>query len=498
MNNTFTSETVEKVTIDALNLRAAAGSDESKENGPNAVMYVWFQLFKTAQIHAIDNQALLRPIQAMVNLSVVHVAREGRLSLQAKDGELFVNGLKLRLTPDERDIAADAIDFFKARGMGGFVLHGSLSADDVRALLKIMVYASGNERTFDAIDAAIEQARLPLRINKPLDPSKKAAAEVILERRGHAFLTYAKLLVLCRSLIAEEHLTSSRRAFLSRKIARLVQTLVDLCLEDRQTFLGAIVAKTDDYAARHAANTAILAIAVGERIGLSKADLADLGLAAVFHDIGLRQCGRFILEKPAPLDGLEHMAVEAHPFRGAEFLLQESAFTRSVLSWIVVAFEHHRHFDGSGYPRSSRPADLYSRIITIADVYDALTIERPWRRALTPDEALSMMAAKSGSQFDPALLKIFVTALGLYPIGTLVRLERGELGLVVSGGGEAARVCRPVVLLLDAAGEAAGVVDLAQCDAAGQFLHSVVRAEDPVQYGINPTGLLACNAGVEG
>ncbi len=484
MNSTLTP----RVTIDALNLRASE-SGESRESGPNAVMYVWFQLFKTAQIHAIDNQALIRPVEAMVNLSAVHVARDGRVSLQTKDGELFVNGMKLRLTADEHELAGDVIDFFKARGMGGFVLQGSLSADDVRTLLKILVYSG--ERTFETIRAAIETAGLPLRINKPLDPSKKAAAEVILERRGHTFLTYAKLVILLRTLIAEEQLTSSRRAFLVRKIARLVQSLVDVCLEDRQTFLGAAAAKIDDYAPRHAANTAILAIALGERLGLPKADLADLGMAAIFHDIGLRACGRFILEKPAPLDGLERMAVDAHPFRGVEFLLQEKAFTRSVLTWIVAAFEHHRHYDGSGYPRSPRPADLFSRIIAIADVYDALTAARPWRRAYAPDEALNMMAAKSGSQFDPALLKMFVTAAGLYPIGTLVRLDSGELAVVVNGGGEPVRVSRPVVLRLDASGQPSGLIDLAA------QTHSIVYTEDPARYGINPSGVLAVNAGVE-
>ncbi len=129
------SETIkptQKMTVDALAM--TLGDAAQADKGPNAVMYAFFQLFKTAQIHAIDNQALHRPVQVMMEMTSAMVAREGRISFQAKDRAIFVNSTKLKLSTDEYELAAGIFDFFEERGMGGFVIEGTLSADAIRKL----------------------------------------------------------------------------------------------------------------------------------------------------------------------------------------------------------------------------------------------------------------------------------------------------------------------------------------------------------------------------
>ena len=208
--------------------------------------------------------------------------------------------------------------------------------------------------------------------------------------------------------------------------------------------------------------------------------------------MGLREIETEALQKKGPLDQEDRSAMERHTLRSVEFLLADRRLSNAVLSQIVVAFEHHRRADGGGYPKLSRAPSLFSRIVSIADAYDAMTTDRPWRRAYLPDEALGLMLAESGKQFDPSLLKVFVNTLGFYPIGTLVRLTNGRLALVVFGSGVGERATRPVVAPLNEEGRIeAKVIDLMDRDAKGQYSRSIVSSEDPTRYGLSPAGLLA-------
>ncbi len=458
----------------------------------NALVHAWFQLTRIAQIHAIDNQALQRPIQALADLTSSITGSESQLSFQMKDGALFVNGAKVKLSSEEYELAHNIFVFLKERGMGGFTIEAALNADTVRELLMILIYAPPAERTYERIEAALTARGLPFRINRP-PVGEKQQDDRLLERRTYTFFTYAKLVVLVRSVLSEE-LTPGRRGFLMRSIGRTIQALVDVCLEDEQTFVGTSAVKSEEmYSAHHAANVAILAMALGRKVGMGKVALADLGTAAVFHDAGMRSCPAEILGKSGPLDQNERAIIAQHPIRSVDFLLEEKKISKSNLSQLIVAFEHHRHNVGTGFPPASRRPDLLSRIVTICDVYDALTTRRPWRNAYLPDQAIASMLKESGSRFDPALLKTFVSMLGVYPIGSLVRLDNGQLAVVVSPGGDADGVSRPLVALLGRHGQPAATVDLKERTSEGAYLRSVVSCEDPAQFGIQTSGIIAAS-----
>ncbi len=460
---------------------------DSAGGGPNAVMHAWFQLFRTAQIHAIDNQALQRPIVTMVEMTRAIVPKEGRVSLQSKDKDLLVNGTKLRLSNEEQALAREVVAFFEERGIGGFTIEAPLDAAAVRALLAAMVYTQ--ERNYERLESAIKGARIPLRLNRPMAAAKRNRAEAAVELKTQTFVAYSKLVVLYRALIAEKK-PSSQQALFIRRIARTIQTLVDICLEDEHTFLGvATVKNSDAYAPHHAANVAVLSIALGERLGVSKVGLADLGMGAFFHDVGLRDCPAEVLVKAEPLEARERIWIEQHPLHSVEYLLRQRTLSPSLLSQMVIAFEHHRNYDGSGYPFGSRTPDILSRVTTIADVYDAMTTRRPWRNAFTPDQALGMMSRDAGKRFDPALIKLLIRTLGLYPVGTLVRLDSGDLGVVVRGGGE--HLVRPRIALIGRDAKPSGIVDLADRTPQGGYRWTIVMTEDPAKFGIQPSGFIA-------
>ncbi|HEV8629022.1 MAG TPA: HD domain-containing phosphohydrolase [Thermoanaerobaculia bacterium] len=475
-------------TLEELGLRGGEGTPDLA----HSLFSAWFQLFRTAQIHAVDNQATQRAVARFVAAANRVVTREGYASFQARDQLLFLNQVKVKLTTEEFELASEVFAFFRDRGMGGFVVEATLDAEAVRSLLGVLIYAPPGERGVERAKARLRQMAVPVRVNRTLGARRHADVGVALERRLYTFATWSKLVVLYRGLLTDDGHHEMRRRFLVRKITRTIQALVDICLEDDHTFLGlSAVKQAEAYEPQHAANVAVLAIALGDKVGLPKVELADLGLAGLFHDIGMRVAPRALTDKPAALSAEERARVERHPLAGVEFLLAEPSFGKSVLRRIAVTFEHHCGVDGGGYPRLLRPPHLFSRIVSIAAAYDALTTARPWRKAFLPDEALAIMLGEAGKRFDGALLKVFVNNLGLYPVGTLVRLTGGELAVVVYSGTEAERASRPMVALLGADGKPRKLVDLAERDAEGGYRRSIVTSEDPTRYGLSPAALLA-------
>jgi HD-GYP domain-containing protein (c-di-GMP phosphodiesterase class II) len=471
------SDVTTRITGDEATLRMA---DEGSEASSNAVLYVWFQLFKTALIHAIDNRALEKPIEAMATLTAEAIPREGRIALQARDGALFVNGLKLRLTAEEMDLAHDVFEFFELRGMGGWVVDGELDLAAVRRILEALVYVPVAERSFEAITVKLREAAVPFRITKPSKGPAKTAEELLAERRDNAFFSYAKVAVLLDSLVGVEPGNQGRRAFLLKKVARAVQGLVETCTVDPETFLLlASVRRPADYDGTHAANTAVLSIALGAHLGLSRSDLADLGMAALFHDVGLRSCPPAIRGKAGALEPTERAEVDRHCARGVEFLLGERRFNRAALTRIVVAHEHHVPFAKEGLRRP----DPFTRIVTLTSTYDALTTDRPWRPGLPADQVFTILFQEAGRMFDPVLVRALLALLGALPVGTLVKLSSGEVAVVVAAGG--VHLAAPVVVGIDREGRAGRRLDLG----TGQVrIESVI---DPAPLGLSPSGVAA-------
>jgi hypothetical protein len=154
---------------------------------------------------------------------------------------------------------------------------------------------------------------------------------------------------------------------------------------------------------------------------------------------------------------------------------------------VIGIFEHHLKNNLSGYPTLFRKkkVSLFGRIIHIADVYDAMTAPRIYRKIpYTPGQTLSIMASEKGSHFDPVLLKIFISIVGIYPVGSVVLLDTNDLGIVVKPNRDSILVDRPTVLLVARGGNGetkGGMVDLSETDGAGHFRRSIAKTLDPFQ-----------------
>lgn len=187
----------------------------------------------------------------------------------------------------------------------------------------------------------------------------------------------------------------------------------------------------DQYTYYHSVNACMLALATGRMLGIDKEDLISIGVGAVLHDIGKVAVSPTVLNYPGRLDDEQWREITYHPQEGALAIMAAGGDRHQVAA--TVALEHHTRFDGGGYPSVSRTRKphLYSRMVSIVDVYDALTTRRAYRRAETPNQALQVILRDAGSHFDPDLVRIFIGMMGIYPPGSLLELRDGMKALVV-------------------------------------------------------------------
>ncbi len=231
-----------------------------------------------------------------------------------------------------------------------------------------------------------------------------------------------------------------------------IETIVDELLKNKNMMINMVDMKVfDDYTYFHSVNVAVLSIVLGISIGFSRKDLCNLGYGALLHDIGKVFVRKDILNKNGFLTEEEFAEMKKHSEWGCEYIKKGYGVTTASYMGIL---DHHEKYDGGGYPNNLKgnSISLFGRIISIADVYDALTSDRPYRKALPPSEVMEYIMGSSITLFDPDLVNIFIRKIAPYPIGTCVRLSDGSVGIVIENF--ESYCLRPRVRILKQSGEA--------------------------------------------
>lgn len=186
----------------------------------------------------------------------------------------------------------------------------------------------------------------------------------------------------------------------------------------------------DDYTYMHSVAVCALMVSLARQLGLNDEQIRQAGLAGLLHDVGKMAIPLGILNKPGKLTDAEFAAVKNHPVEGHKMLLEGSGISEAALD---VCLHHHEKVDGSGYPERIADAQisLFAKMGAVCDVYDAITSNRPYKSGWEPAESLRKMAEWSNGHFDPAIFHAFVKVIGIYPLGSLVKLESGHLGVTV-------------------------------------------------------------------
>lgn len=468
-------------------------------------------LLRIVRSHGSGNTALDRPLASIETL-VRALGNDQPVALRLQEGFVFLGERHLKTTSQQLAIFATFFDALGALGIGGLELKSGVGAVDLRRFAELFVGLRPEASSIDELRAGLAAARIEsITLEAPRTVHKEATAAEVLSKGAQAQLkpgeaARAQIRNRARSAYAQAaaasgnlHEARTQGQLNFRQAKRAIQNIVDLLLRDPATVLGLSTLRAhDEYTQNHSVNVALLSMALGNRAGYPKVALADLGLAALFHDIGKCAVPLEVLNKSGEFTADEWAVMRTHPSEGVLALVRQRGLGQVPLRMAAASFEHHLNYDGSGYPRLSSPwrQTLASRVIAIADCYDAMTSARVYRRVpLPPPSVLSYMIGRSGTLFDPALLKHFVTCVGIIPLGTIVLLDTGELAVVLRPAVEREHVQRPVVrLIADPAGaplEPPPEHDLREADAEGRFLRSIVRLVDNTEHRLDTSHYVA-------
>jgi putative nucleotidyltransferase with HDIG domain len=226
----------------------------------------------------------------------------------------------------------------------------------------------------------------------------------------------------------------------------------------------------------HSVNVATLSLLIGKQIGFDQAATAALAEAALLHDIGKTRIPLEILKKPSALDKRERKMMEAHTTYGAEILVEVEGLRPLTPT---VALEHHRSVDGSGYPDLETAVPHFlSQLVAVADIYEAITGARSYQDPAMPEQACLILARLAGTKLNTALVKAFVNAVSFFPLGSVVRTDRDEVGVVVRTN--ATEPLHPVIALMGAEMQPLpGEIDTSRRSDSGQYERHVVETLRP-------------------
>ena len=442
-------------------------------------------IIRTAQIHDPSNVAVVQAIDRLVVMLAALHAEGSPVGLELVGEYFYLNENRIKFSMEHLVNFDHLVREFKKVKLGSVTFNQGVSPSDVQGFLKAFIAASFAADPFGELSDGTASIRT-LTIGAPRKEKQKVESgpEDMRKTVKH---TYFNAVSFTRGVMKK--IKSGERIDVKRA-KRVVQSLVDVLLQEEELMMGMTAIKDyDDYTYHHSVNVSIVSISVGQKLGFSKQMLLELGLVALFHDIGKTEVPPEVLNKPGAFTPEEWQIIKRHPIWGVRAILGMKGFDDISMRAAIVAFEHHIRPDGQGYPdrRFSKGLDLYSRIVSLSDQYDGMTSARVYSRSpMTPEKALSLMMERAGAQLDPLLFKFFVNMVGVYPVGCAVMLGTRQLALVY--GNNMMFPDRPRVMVIsDAKGKKipGQIVDLAEKNEQGTFRNAILKTLDPNKYKIN-------------
>ncbi len=451
-----------------------------------------FKLTTAVKMYQSNNQVLRDCAQDFMGILGQLIAEEGFLTITVSRGQFFLQDEKPLYQRENINIIKEMLDYFEKRKIPGFRFNPSADItpiDQILTFTRLLNNAAKKEDPLSWFSQKLSRESFSwVDIISP-PPTEQQETDEKLKEVARETYTYA----LSSVKEVSEKISSQGRASV-RKLKRIVQNMVDFLSEDDSIlFSMSTVRDYDDYTYTHSVNVAILSLCLGKRIGLSRVSLSWLGICGLVHDLGKLDIPKDILKKPGKLSPGELKEMERHPLKSVSQILKLQASRDLKTRILLPPLEHHMKYDFTGYPKAHRkqPISLIGRIISIADVFDALSSPRVYRAvSYSPDQVLGIMIEGSGKDFDPILLKVFINMLGVYPVGTLLKLDTGEIGLVVPIANDCNKA-RPQIILLKPNNEGGYIkgnrVSLTEKNSeTGAFVRNIVSSHHPLSYNIQP------------
>ncbi len=459
-------------------------------------LHNFYSLSQTARIYSKNHTLVLEGIEKFSE-SINSCMENESLTFKISNDQLYVDDKKLPYNRTTKNLFDNIIRYCDTRDLDGVRLFKSVklaSAEEILAFMRLLDISGQQPEPLawlkDGLAAEnIQWVELIKKTERPQDEeSFKSKAE--RRERARKDYTYAKASV---EEVAQK-IKEGKGEVGVRKTVRVVQDMVMNLIEDDEVYSAISTLRVfDDYTYTHSVNVAMLSMCIGRRINLSRRNLVNLGMCALLHDLGKIEIPKEVLHKKEKLDDSELKLIEEHSLNSSRLMLKLKASPDSKARILVPMFEHHLKYDLSGYPHADwkKPLTLFGKIISIADKYDTLTSSRAYRRSLlSPDRALGYMFDRAGKAYDPILIKVFINIMGVYPVGTLMKLDTDELALVVSSPSRNFSK-RPLVCVLEKEGEGSykkkEIINLDERDTeTGNYVRDIIETYHPANFGIQP------------
>ncbi len=440
---------------------------------------------KIAKIHDPGNDAFQAQGRLLFESLQGVLATEDEAAFRIRHSSLLLNGLRVKSTIANYPIFKSVIAELRAREVEAVSFKKGLTLEELYRFAPLFARRDKKGGSpYARLQADLDAADIS---HIALEKASALKTPANLDR------STARMFFLSIVHLKDSFRRNQKNAGIKVHTTRRLMQSIYNHIVDNEAFIHGLtnIKNHDEYTLNHSVNVCLLTTALGRRLGLNRGELIDLGIAAFFHDLGKLETPLEILNKPDKLDEREREIMEQHPFKGAEKLVLLREARRLPLRAIHVAMEHHIKEDLTGYPKYYKKEDvnLFSKIVKVVDFFDAITTKRVYRaKVYTRAEALALMLEQSGTEFNPLILKAFVNLMGVFPIGSLVALTSGELGVVFDLNPDPKLLMRPSVkLITDKDGNKTDgeVVDLSERDpATGRFLRTIVTALNPDDYGI--------------
>ena len=467
-----------------------AGSDAFVRKAGRILINSIAGALRAIRLYPPENEAVKNALDDVVSASHELTHREKELELRASVEFIFVNSTRLRLDLDNYASFSQLLSLLRACGIGTVRVAEQVESRDWLVFLSLLLSLGRDDATtLDVVLEKLEAADVhtidlgpPLVTEDDKDFHEKAKAA--------AKRTYSQSVAVTKDVIKSVRMGQSPSI---KKIKRVVQSIVDQILNEETSLLGLTTIRDyDEYTFTHSVNVCIFSVALGRRLGLSKLQLYDLGMAALFHDIGKSRVPLDVLNKAEGFTDDDWRQMAAHPWMGVLTLFSFRGQQEHPYRGMVVCYEHHMKQDLTGYPRPvrDRTQSIFSKIVAVADGFDAATSRRAYQTTpLSPAAVLAEMRNNPKRGFDPVIVKGFINLLGIFPVGTLVLLDTFELAIVQSPNPRAEAVSRPIARIVsDERGNVVypGVlVDLTEQNASGGYKRTIIKTDNPDRYGIN-------------
>jgi len=468
-----------------------AASDGRLRQGGRALLLALYTALRSLKLYPVENATVQKALDDLDAASRALVALEADLEIRLAGDFIFVNATRLRLELDNYASFSQILAMLRAFSIGALRVHAAASRREWQIFLSLLLslFERGEpDERFDELDERLASADVKgIEIERAVQQEHDPDAE---QAKEQAKRIYSQGVAVTKDVITGARLG---RATSVKRVKRAVQLIVDQVLNNETSLVGLTTIRDyDEYTFTHSVNVCIFSVALGKKLGFTRLQLYDLGMTALLHDVGKARVPVEILNKTTGLDEQEWRVMQGHPWLGALTLFGMRAHDELPYRTILVAYEHHMKTDLSGYPKHLRDRKLgiYSRIVAVADGFDAATTRRSYQTIpIEPDQVLREMWQNPKRGYDQILVKALINLIGVYPVGTCVILDTFEVGVVGAPNPDGQQLNRPLVrVAVDADGGVVmppgNLVSLTEQDESGAYRRSIVKVTNPSRYGL--------------